>query len=111
MDTGLLAELGLGLSWGLREAFGAWGHCYTWERRRVPGASGRRRAHLEEVVLVDDAAVGQRLDKPVGQRGFATVGDAETENGRQERDEGHEAEGHGEHRHGGHEADGDTSGC
>lgn len=28
MDRGLLAELGLGLSWGLREAFGAWGHCY-----------------------------------------------------------------------------------
>lgn len=31
---------------------------------------------LEEVVLVDDAAVGQRLDDPVGQRGFASVGDA-----------------------------------
>lgn len=35
-----------------------------------------RGAHLEEVILVHDAAVGQRLDDPVGQRGFAPVGDA-----------------------------------
>lgn len=74
----------------------------------MPGASGRRRAHLEEVVLVDDAAVGQRLDKPVGQRGFATVGDAETENVRQERDEGH---GHGGHGDGGQGDGGATLGC
>lgn len=43
----------------------------------TPTRGGPRGAHLEEVVLVDDAAVGQRLDDPVGQRGFASVGDAE----------------------------------
>lgn len=31
--------------------------------------------HLEEVILMDHAAVGQRLDEPVGQGGFATIGD------------------------------------
>lgn len=30
--------------------------------------------HLEEVILVHDAAVGQVLDQPVGQGGFPSIG-------------------------------------
>lgn len=33
-------------------------------------------SHLEEVILVDHAAVGQRAEEPVGQCGLATVGHA-----------------------------------
>lgn len=32
--------------------------------------------HLEEVILVDHAAVGQVLDEPVGEGGFPSIGDA-----------------------------------
>lgn len=34
------------------------------------------KSHLEEVILVDDAAVGQSLDQFIGQGGFATIGDS-----------------------------------
>lgn len=30
--------------------------------------------HLEEVILMDHAAVGQRLDEPVGEGGFPSIG-------------------------------------
>lgn len=31
--------------------------------------------YLEEIILMDHAAVGERLDEPVGQGGFTTIGD------------------------------------
>lgn len=36
---------------------------------------GRSSAYLEEIILMNHTAVGERLDDSVGQGGFTTVGD------------------------------------
>jgi len=56
---------------------------YHYTRATAPGgalgATGRSRqeAHLEEVVLVHHAAVGQVSDQPVGEGGLSSIGHAE----------------------------------